>query len=487
MVLSPGRRCRRAWFAVAAAIVVGIQPRWVTATVLEVRIAASRDDAEEFSDGTMYLGSSDLELIHDSTDQTVGMRWPDLAILHNATITSAWIQFTAKSSQSGVTDLDLQAEDTDDAVPFTTAANDISSRPRTSAEVEWDPVPWQAGDAGTAERTPDLSVIFRAIVSRPGWAPGNALAIIVHGSGVRTAWARDGDSTAAPLLHVEFTGGDPSPPPSTWPIAVYAGYYDTHHLGPPRAKPDPWMSSPGVTFAGLPDSTGGWDTSCLRLDNISPDTITDVVVSVDIGVSRFALWGTQTIPAHSSLILAQTAFENFDGSDTNVAGCPTCAPSLCTTQVSSTIPRITVRTGTTTTRYYDRDQVLNTGGVDAAGCPYTGGRNDESHPWVMVPPDGLVLGAPDSLPPPTAVALDAPAPNPARGSVVFRFRMPVGGDVHLGMYDVAGRLVRSCLGGWYGAGTYVKGVDLTGVQPGVYFGILRASGGVAKRSFVVTR
>ena len=487
MVLPLGRFSRHAWIVIAAAIVLGILPLPVGASVVEVRIATSRDDAEEFSDGTMYLGSSDLELIHDATDQTVGMRWPDLPMLHNATITAAWIQFTAKASQSGPTDLGIQADDTDDAEPFTTAENDISSRPRTSAQIVWDPVPWVAGEAGAAERTPDLTSVVQEIVSRPGWAPGSALAIIIHGSGVRTAWAWDGDSKAAPLLHVEYTGGDPPPPPSTYPIVVYAGYYDTHHLGLPRAKPDPWMGSPGVVFAGNPDSTGGWDTCGIRLDNISPDSITDVVVTVDIGIAHFALWGPQTIPANGTLIIAQTGFESFDGSDTNVAGCITCNPSLCMTAVSSTVPRITVRVDSVTTRYYDHDQVLNTGGVDAAGCPYTGARNDESHAWVMVPPEGLVLGSPDSLRGPAAVELDTPVPNPARGSVVFRLRMPVSGDVQMGMYDVAGRLVSSCLDGWFAAGTYLKGLDLTGVQPGVYFGVLRAPGGVAKRAFVVTR
>ena len=490
MMLSRGRPCRRAWFMVAAAIVLGIYPRPAGAAVLDVRIASARDDAEEFPDGTMYLGSSDLELVVDSVPQTVGMRWPGLPMLRNATITSAWIQFTSKASQSGATDLEFQAEDIDDAEPFTDKAHDISSRPRTTAQVDWVPDPWQAGEAGAAERTPDLSAVVQAIVSRPGWAQGSALAIIVHGSGVRTAWAFDGDSTAAPVLHVEYTGGDPPPPPSTWPIALYAGYYDTHHLGQPRAKPDPWMGSPGIAFAGAPDSAaGGWDSSCLRLDNLTWQDITDVVVSVDIGVERFALWSPQTIPAHGTLIFAQTSFENFDGSDTNEAGCLTCDPSWCLTKVSGTIPRITVRTGSTTTRYYDTGQVLNTHGVDAAGCPYTGGRNDESHPWVSVPPDGMPLGVPDSLslPGTPAVALAAPVPNPARRFLTQWFSTPLPGRVRLGMYDLAGRLVRMCVDGELEAGQYLRGVDLTGVQPGVYFSVLQAPGGVAKRSFVVER
>ena len=37
------------------------------------------------------------------------------------------------------------------------------------------------------------------------------------------------------------------------------------------------------------------------------------------------------------------------------------------------------------------------------------------------------------------------------------------------------------------AGQYLRGLDLNGVPPGVYFGILRTQGGVARRSLVVTR
>jgi len=120
---------------------------------------------------------------------------------------------------------------------------------------------------------------------------------------------------------------------------------------------------------------------------------------------------------------------------------------------------------------------------------YTGGRNDESHPWVQLPPDAMTLGAPDSLslPGPTAVALAAPVPNPARGSVVLRFRMPSPGRVQLGVYDLAGRLVRMCIDAELEAGEYLRGLDLAGVQPGIYFGILRAPRGVARRALVVTR
>ncbi|UCH25813.1 MAG: hypothetical protein JSV66_18125, partial [Trueperaceae bacterium] len=42
------------------------------------------------------------------------------------------------------------------------------------------------------------------VVDRPGWVAGNALAILISGSGRRVAMSFDGDETAAPQLHVEY-------------------------------------------------------------------------------------------------------------------------------------------------------------------------------------------------------------------------------------------------------------------------------------------
>ena len=183
-------------------------------------------------------------------------------------------------------------------------------------------------------------------------------------------------STASSTVTVSFTSS-----PS---ISVFAGYYDTHHddshLQP---KPDPWSGSAGVVFVGKPDSSsGGWDTSAVMIANRGSATLSGVTVTVDIGSNHYARWGTQSIPVGQSLILTQTAFENFDGSDTNTAGCYGCDPTLCTTAVLTTIPVVHVTVNGVTTNYSDSRQILNTQGADKAGCPDTGGtRNDESENW----------------------------------------------------------------------------------------------------------
>ena len=154
------------------------------------------------------MNSGDLELVTDgSAVQTVGIRWTGLAIPSGAVITSAYIQFAAREAQSEITNLTFGAEASDNAPSFGSSAFNVSTRTRTAASVLWTPVAWATGEAGANQRTPDLTSVIQEILSRPGWTSGNAIAIIVNGTGHRTAWAYDGSATAAPLLHVEYTAG----------------------------------------------------------------------------------------------------------------------------------------------------------------------------------------------------------------------------------------------------------------------------------------
>jgi len=176
--------------------------------------------------------------------------------------------------------------------------------------------------------------------------------------------------------------------PSASSVSVFAGYYDTHHPNNPRPKPSPWAGSANTLFVGQADAgTGGWDSSAVRVQNntAAPMTLT---VTVQIGKHTYDIWGAQTLAAGQNLVLAQMGYETFDGSDTSTAGCYSCDPVLCTTSVSDTVPIINVTVGGVTTHYSDTGQVLNTGGVDSAGCPYTGKRSDESEPWSAVPGPG---------------------------------------------------------------------------------------------------
>jgi hypothetical protein len=295
-------------------------------------------------------------------------------------------------------------------------------------------------------------------------------------------------------LTVKDTGGLTSSPKtasvtvtgsSTSPTAIYVGYYDTHHAVNTQPKPNPWQGSPNVVFVGTSDhNDNNWDTACIRVDNLTTGTLSGVVVTADLGSNHFALWGTRSIPAGNILILTQTAYQNFDGSDTNPAGCYGCNPNLCLTERSSDIPVVHVTVNSTTKDYFDKGQVMNTGGYDGAGCPYVGGslpttRYDESHAWAQVftSSGAAIVASAGSLtgtssPPPNlprVLSLARPSPNPTRGVLALHFSLPTQGPVWLSLYDVSGRQVRTYLNNILDAGEYNLQRDLSDVSPGVYF------------------
>jgi hypothetical protein len=174
-------------------------------TTFEVRVAAGNDDAEENASGTMYRNSTDLELIYDGSNQTVGIRFLGVSIPQGATIVNAYLQFWVDEETEEPASLAVQGQAIDNAPEFSTAKWNISSRSRTAAGVSWVPPAWlTAGEAGPDERTPNLSSVIQEIVSRPGWVPGNSLAIIITGTGHRVAVAYEENPAQAPLLHVEY-------------------------------------------------------------------------------------------------------------------------------------------------------------------------------------------------------------------------------------------------------------------------------------------
>jgi hypothetical protein len=60
------------------------------------------------------------------------------------------------------------------------------------------------GEAAEAQRTPNLAAIVQELVNQPGWSSGQALVLLITGTGERVAEAYDGEVAKAPLLHVEY-------------------------------------------------------------------------------------------------------------------------------------------------------------------------------------------------------------------------------------------------------------------------------------------
>jgi hypothetical protein len=194
----------------------------VPEAVNEWRVSASTDDAEEHDRdfGTMEsLTSSDLEMpyeqnIDDPAHQMIGCRWAGVPIPQGATITEAWVQFSADSvgnaGQDGAVSLVIEGQLATDAETFSSDGLSVSLRPKTTASVVWDVPVWtETHLMGPDERTPDISSIIQEIVNQPGWA-GEALVLIFSDNpdnpsqGYREAESVDGEADEAPLLHISF-------------------------------------------------------------------------------------------------------------------------------------------------------------------------------------------------------------------------------------------------------------------------------------------
>ena len=185
--------------------------------IVESRIAASSDDAEEkTASNAVNRTSSDLELSNDgSTNQLIGLRFTGLEIPPDAVIVNAHIQFTVDEVSTGAASLLIGGELAADAQAFVSVAGNISSRLDTTASVAWTPPEWTTvGASGTDQQTSDISAVIQEIVDQSGWTQGGALALTISGTGRRTAESYNGSKTNAPLLHVEYTvpaaGGAPT-------------------------------------------------------------------------------------------------------------------------------------------------------------------------------------------------------------------------------------------------------------------------------------
>jgi len=185
-------------------------------TVIERRISASTDDAEEALNAgyNTWNYSSDLELVHDRIDnggeQLVGMTFRDIAIMPGEVISNAYIEFVCDEIINGTADAyfliwgHLTPNSEGFRPPFV-----ISNRPQTEAKVPWEPAPWDAD--GQKIQTANIAPILQELIDQPGWAAGNAVEIIIGAdpdkppfTGVRCAESYDGSPSSAPLLQIEI-------------------------------------------------------------------------------------------------------------------------------------------------------------------------------------------------------------------------------------------------------------------------------------------
>ena len=184
--------------------------------VLERRISASTDDAEEaLTPGyTNWNYSSDLEIVHDRIDnggiQLVGMTFRDINIAPGEIMSSAYIEFVCDEIINGTADAYflIWGHLTENSEGFVEPYL-ISDRPKTEAKVPWEPDPWNT--VRDKIQTVNIAPIIHELINQEGWVYGNAVEIIIGADpdkpafpGVRCAESYDGSPPNAPLLHIEI-------------------------------------------------------------------------------------------------------------------------------------------------------------------------------------------------------------------------------------------------------------------------------------------
>ena len=265
------------------------------------RVAASADDAEEnLTTHAVTLTSTDLELTVDSANQELGIRFQNVSVPKDATITSAFIQFTDKTGEDLNIDpiaLTVRGQAADSAAAFSATASDITSRPGTAATVGWTPPTWVDAAAGPNQRTPNLKSVVQEIVARSGWTIGNAMAFKITGSGARRAWSYDGNNANAPQLIVQWTTASHLIATQqianlaasavtnlsfSWStVGVTAGVYQVSALAGPLATETFTSDNTQTRAVTLRDALHDLAIQAVTITSmVPPNTVTNIIVAV---------------------------------------------------------------------------------------------------------------------------------------------------------------------------------------------------------------
>ncbi len=194
-------------------------------------LGLATDDMEESLSGYLRDGAASANDLDFGTDY-IGIRFQDVPIPPGATIEGAYLQFTAKGTTTGLSNLVIQGEASDDASPMdVTEQYNISgrgtpaSRTFTTASASWIPSEWIDGETYDSV---DISAIVQEIVDRSGWAKGNAMFFLISGSGFpssttghRQAHSREDGAALGPVLRILI---------STQEATRYYGYYNPDYF-----------------------------------------------------------------------------------------------------------------------------------------------------------------------------------------------------------------------------------------------------------------
>lgn len=168
------------------------------------QVNSQSNNAEEKSDGYQSTGT---ELtFKPSSNAHIAIRFENVAIPQNATISNAYLEFTAyrdrSTSSSGFT---ISAANEANPGNFSSYARYMLRDKAKTAGVTWRNIPsWKKNNT---YQSPAITSVVQAIVNRGDWASGNAMMMIMSSiTGNRGAYTYRGKPSGAARLVVEFQG-----------------------------------------------------------------------------------------------------------------------------------------------------------------------------------------------------------------------------------------------------------------------------------------
>ncbi len=163
------------------------------------------DDANEFF-GTMGLTKPLLNLGQDSgTPLSAGLRFTNIGLDKNATVTEAFIQFSAYNDQSSPANYTVKMGSDIFAETFTTTANNITNRNYLLNTVDWQVDPWLTGEVTEKQRTPNLAPLVSTWINQANWVSGSNAYFNIEGTGQRDAESFEGNPDASAKFIIRGT------------------------------------------------------------------------------------------------------------------------------------------------------------------------------------------------------------------------------------------------------------------------------------------
>ncbi len=228
------------------------------------------------------------------------------------------------NTNSSITNLTIKGQLIANAPTFTTTDYNISNRTLTTASASWAPTSWITN---SNYNSPSIVSVIQEIVNQGTWASGNAIAIIITGTGHRSSPSYNGDATNAAKLVVTYTlpmtyyskGSFAVNTPSSWNTARDGSGTNASSFGIGNT----WViqNAHSMTLSG----SSTWDvstTGTVQIENggswlnSSSGAVTIGTFQVDNG-GTYSLSGSAAIPGTTRTLGANSTID-YAGTDQSV-------------------------------------------------------------------------------------------------------------------------------------------------------------------------